>query len=87
MKQIDLIHQVTRQALLAQGVKSFICVAVHRHGQPVGFLALDVFSRRRAWPDDEVDVGGVVSIIVLATITITSFVRNTRRLFLEEKIQ
>jgi phosphatidylglycerophosphate synthase len=33
------------------------------------------------------DVGGVVSIIVLATITITSFVRNTRRLFLEEKIQ
>jgi len=33
------------------------------------------------------DVGGVVSIIVLTTITITSFVRNTRRLFLEEKIQ
>jgi hypothetical protein len=33
------------------------------------------------------DVGGVVSIIVLSTITITSFVRNTRRLYVEEKIQ
>jgi phosphatidylglycerophosphate synthase len=33
------------------------------------------------------DVGGVVSIIALTTITVTSFVRNTRRLFLEEKIQ
>ena len=33
------------------------------------------------------DVGGVVSMIVLSTITITSFVWNTRRLYLEEKIQ
>ncbi len=33
------------------------------------------------------DVGGVVSIIVLTVITITSFIQNTRRLFLEEKIQ
>src|SRR3954452_44122 len=32
------------------------------------------------------DVGGVVAIIVLSTLTITSFLRNTRRLFLEEKL-
>jgi PAS domain S-box-containing protein len=38
----------------AQGVGAFLCVPVHRRGQVTGFLALDVFGRRRDWPGDEV---------------------------------
>jgi PAS domain S-box-containing protein len=50
-----------RDSLLRQGVQSFVCVAVHRHGQPVGFLGLDVLSRRRTWPEDEIGLLRVVA--------------------------
>jgi PAS domain S-box-containing protein len=50
-----------RVSLRLQGVKSFACVAVHRHGRPVGFLALDVLSHLRPWPEDEIALLRVVA--------------------------
>jgi PAS domain S-box-containing protein len=52
---------IERERLRAQNVSAFLCVPVHRRGAITGFLALDVFGRRREWPDDEVALLRVVA--------------------------
>ena len=43
-----------RAGMQAQRIGAYLCVPVNRRGSVTGFLALDVFNRRRDWPDDEV---------------------------------
>jgi PAS domain S-box-containing protein len=52
---------IERKLLGQQAVGSFLAMAVHHRGAITGFLALDVFSRRREWPDDEMALLRIVA--------------------------
>ena len=52
---------IERARLSSQQVGAFLCVPVHRRGTVTGFLALDVFGRRRAWSEDEVTLLRIVA--------------------------
>ena len=57
-----------RGSLVAQGVKSFACVAVQREGQVVGFLGLDSLREPRQWPADELGLVRVMADVLASAL-------------------
>ncbi len=55
-------------SLKAQGLTSWICVAISGSRQVSGFLSLDTMTRRRLWPDDEVTLLKVVADILASAL-------------------
>jgi PAS domain S-box-containing protein len=62
---------VERDILRSQGIGAFLCVPVRRRGSVTGFLALDVFNRRRDWVDDDVTLLRIVADVLSNTLART----------------